>query len=132
MGKLDGKAVLIVGAANAVPGELQDFGGASAWMFTREGASIVLADIADEMGELSAQKMREAGGDASYIHLDVTKLGDWNAAMDYTIETHGKLNVMIYSADFIGRYTIATTSVEEWDHSIAVNLTGVFLGLKAA
>lgn len=132
LGKFDGKVALVVGGANGNPNELMGFGGAAAWMLMREGASIVLADISDEKGEESAELMREAGGDASYIHLDVTSPDDWESAMEYTVEKHGGLNIMVYSAGFIGRYTIATTSLEEWEHSMGVNLTGVFLGLKAA
>ena len=64
MGRLDGKVALITGAANGLRGKLTGFGGEAAWLFAREGAKLVMTDIADASGEASAAQMRAEGLDA--------------------------------------------------------------------
>ena len=83
--RLEGKVALITGAAAGVQGELMGFGGASAWLFVREGAKVVLADIKDELGERSAAQIRENGFEAIYVHLDVTRESDWVNAISATV-----------------------------------------------
>jgi 3alpha(or 20beta)-hydroxysteroid dehydrogenase len=70
--RLDGKVAIITGAAGGVPGEVMGFGGATPWLFAREGAKVVLTDVADERGEASAAAIRGKGFEARYHHLGVT------------------------------------------------------------
>ncbi len=76
--RLDGKVALISGAAHGVQGELMGFGGASAWLFVREGAKVVLGDINEEDGARTAAQIRESGGEALFVRLDVTREEDWS------------------------------------------------------
>ena len=84
--RLDGKVALISGGAHGVKGELMGFGGASAWMFTREGAKVVLGDIDVERGEKTVSQVRESGGEAIFVRLDVTSESDWAAAVRTTVD----------------------------------------------
>ena len=74
------------------------FGGAAGWMFTREGAKVVLTDVDTESGEATASQIRERGGDAMFLHHDVTKEDDWDRVVNRTIASHGKLDVLVNNA----------------------------------
>ena len=69
--RLKDKVALITGAATGVRGELMGIGGATAWLFSGEGARLIIADINDGLGEKTAADIRESGGDATFVHLDV-------------------------------------------------------------
>ena len=76
--RLEGKVALITGAAAGVEGELMGFGGASAHLFTREGAKVVLTDINEEMGQRTASQIRENGGDAIFLRPCYVRAGRCN------------------------------------------------------
>ena len=88
--RLEGKVALISGAATGVEGELMGFGGAAARLFAREGAKVVLGDIKQEQGERTTAQIREAGGEAMFVPLDVTHEGDWIDAIQATVAAYGK------------------------------------------
>ena len=71
--RLVGKAALITGAATGVEGHLMGFGGAAARQFAREGSKVVVSDIDEGRGETTAAQVRESGGDAVFVRLDVTR-----------------------------------------------------------
>jgi cyclopentanol dehydrogenase len=123
-GRLDGEVALITGAARGQ-------GEAEARMFAREGAQVVLADIRDELGQRVA---REIGPQATYVHLDVSQEAEWQKAVDLAVQTYGTLTILVNNAG-IGLpedRSIEETSLETWHKTIAVNQTGVFLGMKYA
>ena len=124
MTRLEGKTALISGGARGQ-------GAAEAKLFASEGAKVVLGDILDEEGKSTEAEINAAGGDAKYIHLDVTKEQDWNEAVKKAIEIYGKLNILVNNAGILLRKGIEETSVEEWDRIHDVNSKGVFLGTKA-
>lgn len=130
--RLEGKVALITGAAAAVKGELMGFGGATAWLFVREGAKVVLADIREELGERSAAQIREHGGDALFVRLDVTSEEDWINAIQTTVSSFGKLDIVVNNAGVGFPSPLEETSVESWDAQMDVNAKGVFLGTKHA
>ena len=135
--RLQDKVALITGAAAGIDGELMGFGGAAAWLFTREGAKVVLTDILDEAGEKTAAQIREQGGDAIYVHLDVTNEDQWANAIQTTIDTYGKLDVLVNNAGIGSRgntegTTVVETSEDTWDAHMDVHAKGCFLGTKAA
>ncbi len=126
MGKLDGKVALISGGARGQ-------GAAEAETFVKEGARVVFGDIRDDEGKKVEAAIRARGGDAVYVHLDVSSETDWQAAVQTTISRYGKLDVLINNAAIvIPRVPIEERTVAEWDRVMAVNARGVFLGTKHA
>ncbi len=126
MGKLDGKVALISGGARGQ-------GAAEAETFAREGARVVFGDILDAEGRKVEATIRDHGGQATYVHLDVTREADWQSAVKTTLDAHGRLDILINNAAIvIPRVPIEERTVEEWDRVMAVNAKGVFLGTKHA
>ena len=126
MGKLDGKVALISGGARGQ-------GAAEAHVFTREGAKVVFGDVRDAEGAQVEAAVRAEGGDAVYLHLDVTVEADWDKAVRTATERYGKLDVLVNNAGIvIPRVPIEERTAEEWDRVMAINAKGVFLGTKYA
>jgi 3alpha(or 20beta)-hydroxysteroid dehydrogenase len=126
MGKLDGKVALISGGARGQ-------GAAEAETFVTEGARVVFGDVRDDEGKKIEAAIRARGGDAVYVHLDVTSEPDWQNAVQTAVGRHGKLDILINNAAIvIPRVPIEERTVEEWDRVMAVNARGVFLGTKYA
>jgi len=126
MGKLDGKVALISGGARGQ-------GAAEAETFVKEGARVVFGDILDDEGKKVEAAIRARGGDAVYVHLDVTSETDWQAAVQTTTSRYGKLDILINNAAIvIPRVPIEERTAAEWDRVMAVNAKGVFLGTKHA
>jgi NAD(P)-dependent dehydrogenase (short-subunit alcohol dehydrogenase family) len=125
MGRLDGKVALISGAARGQ-------GAAEGRLFADEGARVVLGDVLDDDGRKVEAGIRETGGEAVYLHLDVTSEADRRRAVDTAVGSHGRLDVLVNNAGIVFRKSIEETSVEEWDRIMAVNAKGVFLGTKHA
>jgi cyclopentanol dehydrogenase len=126
MGKLDGKVALISGGARGQ-------GAAEAHVFTREGAKVVFGDVRDAEGAQVEAAVRAEGGDAVYLHLDVTVEADWDKAVRIAVERYGKLDVLVNNAGIvIPRVPIEERTAEEWDRVMAINAKGVFLGTKYA
>ena len=130
--RLEGKVALITGAAAGVEGALMGFGGAAARLFAREGAKVVLTDILLEQGERSAAEIREMGGDAIFVKLDVTSDEDWQKAIEATLAAYGRLDVMINNAGTGAPANVEDTTVDVWDGQMDVHAKGVFLGTKHA
>ena len=125
MGRLDGKVALISGGSKGQ-------GAAEAKLFAQEGAKVVLADILDEEGKKIEAEINETGGDAKYVHLDVTSEDEWDAAVKEAVDSYGKLDILVNNAGILLRKGVEETSSEEWDRVQDVNSKGVFLGVKAA
>ena len=123
--RLEGKVALISGGARGQ-------GATEGQLFVDEGAKVVLADILDAEGESAAAQIRENGGEASYVHLDVSSEDDWQAAIEFTLQTYGRLDILINNAAIYRRTPIVDTDVEEWRQIMEINSTGVFLGTKHA
>ena len=134
MGRLEGKVALITGAASALKGEVMGLGGATAWLFAREGAKVALADIEEELGERSASQIREDGGDALFIRLDVTSEQGWIEAIQTVVDRFGRLDILFNNAGGgLNRVEpLEEATVEDWDHILDINAKGVFLGTKHA
>ena len=123
MARLDGKVVLISGGARGQ-------GALEAELFTAEGASVVFGDVLDDEGHAVERRITEAGGEAVYLHLDVTSDGDWTAAVDLAESRFGKLDVLLNNAGIANAEKIEDTTEELWDRIMAVNTKGVFLGTR--
>ena len=130
--RLDGKVALISGGAHGVKGETMGFGGASAWLFVQKGAKVVLGDIDVEPGEKTAAQIRDEGGEALFVKLDVTSAEDWQAAIRTTLSHFGRLDVLVNNAGTGNRDTVEETTEDTWDAQMNVHAKGVFLGTKHA
>ena len=125
MGRLDGKVALISGGARGQ-------GAAEARMFASEGACVVFGDILDDEGRRVEAEILELGGQATYVHLDVTQEADWAAAVNRAVSEYGKLDVLVNNAGIVLGRSIEEMTVEEWDRLFDVNAKSVFLGTKAS
>ena len=126
MGRLDGKVALISGGARGQ-------GAAEALLFAREGAKVVFGDLLDDEGRQIEAQVAELGGDATYVHLDVTSAADWDAAVQTALDRYGRLDILVNNAGILGRRTgLEDTTSEQWDAVLNVNAKGAFLGTKAA
>ena len=130
--RLEGKVALISGGARGQ-------GAAEARLFAREGAAVVIGDILDEEGLKLEAEIRELGGQATYVHLDVTEPEQWEGAVSRAASEYGKLDILVNNAGIGSAQTggldapkIDGTSTELWDRILDVNSKGVFLGTKAA
>jgi NAD(P)-dependent dehydrogenase (short-subunit alcohol dehydrogenase family) len=125
MGRLDGKVALISGGAKGQ-------GSTEARLFVKEGARVVFGDVLDDEGKKVEAEIRAAGGEATYVHLDVTREADWRAAVATAVERYGKLDVLVNNAGILLRKKIEDTTEADWDRIMAINVKGVFLGTKCA
>jgi cyclopentanol dehydrogenase len=125
MGRLTGKVALISGGARGQ-------GATETRLFVREGAAVVFGDVLDDAGKKVETEVRASGGQATYVHLNVTSEVDWRAAVATAVQTYGKLNVLVNNAGILFRAKIEDTTEADWDRIMAVNVKGVFLGTKCA
>ena len=121
--RLEGKVALISGGARGQ-------GAVEAKLFAREGAKVVFGDILDESGKQVEAEIHEAGGEAAYVHLDVTREDDWRTAVNTAIDRYGKLDILVNNAGILIRKGIEDTTEEDWDRIMVVNAKGGFLGTK--
>ncbi len=125
MNRLDGKVALISGAARGIGGE-------TAQLMAKAGARVIVADVLDALGQQTVDAITAAGGQADYVHLDVTKEQSWIEAIGLATGKFGKLDILVNNAGvFIGK-GIEEISLDEWNRLVAVKMTGVFLGTRLA
>jgi 3alpha(or 20beta)-hydroxysteroid dehydrogenase len=124
--KFAGKSVLITGGSRGQ-------GAAEARMFAAAGAQVVIGDVQDAEGNDLVAAIRKTGGTAEYRKLDVSSEQDWQDAVALAMAKFGSLHVLINNAGVSLRgVDLAATTRADWDRILAVNLTGPFLGIKAA
>ena len=128
--RLEGKVAIISGGARGLRSGIPGMGAVEARMFAREGAKIVIGDILAE-GEILAAEIRDAGGEAIFVPLDVTVEGQWEEAVAAALGKFGPVNVLVNNAGVSGRGRVEDVSAEEWDRVMDINAKGVFLGTRA-
>jgi NAD(P)-dependent dehydrogenase (short-subunit alcohol dehydrogenase family) len=125
MTRFEGRVALVTGGASGI-------GKATAKRIAAEGGAVVIADLQDDAGEAVVDEIRQGGGIASYVHLDVTDEEGWNAAVAATIDELGGLDILVNNAGIGDTEPIEVTTTETWNKVVAVTQTSVFLGMKAA
>jgi len=124
-GKLHGKAALVTGAASGI-------GRASALELSREGARVACADLNGEGAESVAKEITRAGGEAIGLRLDVADPADNGRAVAAAVKRFGRLELAHLNAGIAATSNVLDTTLEEWNRTIAINLSGVFYGLQAS
>src|SRR5512139_507355 len=120
-GRLAGKVAIVTGGA-------QGQGAAAVRAFVREGAKVVVADIADDAGKSLADELGES---AYFRHLDVTSEADWESAVSEAVETFGHMDVLVNNAGVLLFSELTKTSLAEYERVIGINQIGTFLGMRA-
>jgi NAD(P)-dependent dehydrogenase (short-subunit alcohol dehydrogenase family) len=125
-GQLTGKVALVTGGASGI-------GRATALTFAREGAKLIIADMNEDGGHQTVHMIRENGGDAIFVQVDVSQATAVEAMISKTVETYGRLDCAHNNAGIAsgeqGAFT-AEYPEERWHQVIAINLTGVWLCMK--
>ena len=119
--RLEGKVAIITGGARGQ-------GATEARMFAQEGARVVIADIRDEQGMQVEAEIRELGGEAVYLHLDVTSADDWQQAVDTAEQRFGKVDVLVNNAAIVLRKNIEETTADGLGQHNGDQRQGCFLG----
>jgi len=117
---LSGKVAMITGGASGI-------GRATALLFAREGAAVVVVDIDEPKGQAVVESMVKEGGKAIFLHCDVTRASDCQSAVSKAVEKLGKIDVLFNNAGIIRRASVVDTTEEEWDQVMATNVKSVFL-----
>ena len=119
MERLRDKVIVITGGARGQGAE-------EGRVFAREGATVVLTDVLDEDGARTAADIPRA----QYLHLDVRSEAEWQSVIDTVLVRHGRIDVLVNNAgvDFVKRFE--QTSFDDWQRVVAINQTGVFLGMR--
>lgn len=123
MRRLEGRVALVTGGASGI-------GKATVYRLAEEGAKVLFTDINDAAGEEVALHLKELGHDAMYLHHDVTSQAEWENAVETALTEYGGLDILFNNAGAGGLSPIEETTLEDWNHFIAVDQTSVFLGMK--
>jgi len=121
--RLEGKVALVTGGARGI-------GAAIVTQFAREGAKVAIGDLLEQEGKALEAQVTKAGGQALYVRLDVTKEESWAQAVAAAESRFGKLNVLVNNAGTSGRVALEEMPLADWERVMAVNSTGVVLGIK--
>ncbi len=123
--RLHNKVAIITGAAGGM-------GADEARLFAREGAKVVIADVLEDLARQVEAQITEAGGDATFIHTDVTDEASWQNLITQTLARYGKLDILVNNAGISSRSESDALDTAGWQRIMDVNATGVFLGTKHA
>ena len=125
MGRLDGKVALITGGGSGM-------GRVASALFANEGARVVLTDVNDDAGETAAKEVEAAGGQAVYVHADVSIEADARDMVRAAVERFGGLHVLYNNAGIMlgDDGSVDATDETVWDRTLSINVKGVAFGCK--
>jgi NAD(P)-dependent dehydrogenase (short-subunit alcohol dehydrogenase family) len=121
---LEGKIALVTGASSGI-------GRATALVFAREGAKVIVADLDEKGGQETIARVKAVGSEAIFVKTDVSRAMDVEALVRKTLEAYGRLNCAVNNAGTANEWGLLHEASEEtWDHVIHINLKGVWLCMK--
>ena len=123
--RLTDKVALITGGTSGI-------GAATAILFAKEGAKVAITGRNEKRGEEIISQIRDGGGNAFFVRTDVSKAGDCRRAVEQTLTTFGRLDILFNNAGVFYAHTTLDCTEEEWDQQIDINLKGTFLMSKYA
>lgn len=124
-GRVKGKVALVSGGASGLGAE-------SGRRLAREGARVMLTDLAHDRGQAVADEILAEGGEAAFLPHDVTDEAQWIATVQATVARFGRLDVLVNSAGIGGGEPLLEATLEGWRRVTGINLDGTFLGLRHA
>jgi NAD(P)-dependent dehydrogenase (short-subunit alcohol dehydrogenase family) len=122
--RLKDKVAIVTGGAHGM-------GESTARIFAREGAKVVIADVLEREGGAVAASIRDEGGEATFVSLDVAQEAQWSEVIRTTVARYGRLDLLVNNAGLSGAVS-DRMSTEHFDRLMAVNTRGTFLGMKYA
>jgi NAD(P)-dependent dehydrogenase (short-subunit alcohol dehydrogenase family) len=126
MGRVDGKVAIITGAASGM-------GACEAELFAQEGAMVVATDIQIEALGENVNRIRDNGGQIISIRHDVASEESWKEVIETTINSFGKIDILVNNAGVPSKHKgILKVTLDEWNTTMSINSTGVYLGMKYA
>src|SRR4030042_4076575 len=123
--KLEGKVALITGAATGI-------GRATALLFAKEGAQVVIADINKEDADETVQRIKRDGGAAFFAYTNLLNITEIEKMVRTTVATYGKLHIFYHNAGVAGPGRIELTTEEAYDHIMVIHLKAGFFGATFA
>ncbi|WP_108920790.1 glucose 1-dehydrogenase [Mycobacterium montefiorense] len=121
-GRVEGKVVLVTGGARGM-------GASHADALVAEGACVLITDVLDDVGCAVAEKL---GKSAHFVHLDVADPDQWDQAVDAAVSRFGRLDALVNNAGIVKLGSLRGSSLSDWQRVLDVNLTGAYLGMRAA
>lgn len=126
MNRVDGKIALISGGARGL-------GGMTARKLAEAGAKVVITDLREDEAQITLAAIKAAGGEAKFIKHDVAIEEQWEAAVKFAVQSYGGLDIVVNNAGVASAARpIEELSLSSWRNLMAINLDGVFLGIKYA
>jgi 3(or 17)beta-hydroxysteroid dehydrogenase len=123
MNRVDGKVAIVSGGARGIGAEC-------ARRLAEHGASVIIGDVLESEGAQNAAAIRDAGGKAAFVPLDVTKAAAWEKAVAEAVSNYGGVDILVNNAGAYITKPVLETTQEDFALLVAVNLEGVFLGTK--
>jgi NAD(P)-dependent dehydrogenase (short-subunit alcohol dehydrogenase family) len=123
MKRLEGKVAIVTGGGSGI-------GRATSELFAEEGAKVVVAEYDVTGGEETVERIKKAGGDAIFVHVDVSKSDQVQRMVNTALDEYGKINVLFNNAGILAFGSVLETDEETWDRVMDINLKGVYLCSK--
>lgn len=119
-----GRVAVLTGAASGI-------GAATARRLAAEGASVVMLDVAEDLGQRVADEIAETGRSATFLRCDVSSESDWSAALDHILGRYDTVDVLCSNAYWVKVQPLHELRAADWDRQLAVSLTGAYHALHA-